>query len=149
MAELTKEQIESAAQALWQVTLEHRNHCSTTSKWEEVAEHYKEEWRVWARAAAPFLQLPWDTPTTDEIKEITNQIWHWGSGPHRNFDTARFVAGQFVDRRNAALVPKPTFDRRTKILHIVQDLASGRCGNSSVNVEQWTDAIMALDEATP
>lgn len=35
-------------------------------------------------------------------------------------------------------------DKRTHILRIVQDIAAGR--NSSVNVEQWTDAIMEVFE---
>jgi hypothetical protein len=59
-------------------------------------------------AAAPYLQIPWGEPTPEEIAKIANLRWHW---ENRSLSTSaedvRFVAGQFVDLRNAALIPKP------------------------------------------
>lgn len=67
-------------------------------------------------AAAPFLQLPWDEPTDEEIAEIIRQHWHWNGRRKHISEVVRFIAGQFVDRRNAAFTPKPADPRREKII---------------------------------
>lgn len=76
------------------------------------------------RTAAPFLQLPWDDPSNREIDSISKMNWHWRSGPGTAFDTARFVAGQFVQLRNAALLPKPVDPRLDVLYPLLQEVGA-------------------------
>lgn len=57
--------------------------------------------------AAPFLQLPWETPLLSELRELL------GFTPDDRLSNA-FI--KFVDIRNARLLPKPVDPRREAIL---------------------------------
>ena len=76
MTELTEQQIEQAIAAFGNYAVAER-----------------------MRRAAPFLQLPWDEPTEEEID----------NAGRRNIESA---LREFVRRRNAALQPKPVDLRR-------------------------------------
>lgn len=133
MAELTTEQIELAAKALWRVTFEQRKWCATTEVWEEVSEAHKEEWREWARAAAPFLQIQWGLPTGEEIEAI------YGT------PKAMTIINDFVVRRNRKLyeeIFQPVDPRRDKIYQVLYALGP----DEPSRYLKATDAILeALD----
>jgi hypothetical protein len=112
MAELTKEQIERAAEALWNITLEQRESRQpgrTEDRWCNVDPQFKDEWREWARVAAPFLQLPWDEPTAHEVNELMALFFPFAMRPSHQ-EISRLICG-FIQRRNAALLPKPVDPR--------------------------------------
>jgi hypothetical protein len=83
MTELTEQQIEQAIAAFGNYAVAER-----------------------MRRAAPFLQLPWDEPTEEEID----------NAGRRGIESA---LREFVRRRNAALQPKPVDPRREKIRNVL------------------------------
>ena len=92
MAELSEQQIEQAAKAI------HEAGRVSIYFWEHVCASDKERFRKAARAAAPYLQLPWDEPLKGEITAISMLP----------VEASTFaVVCEFVRRRNAALQPKP------------------------------------------
>lgn len=110
MVELTDEQVDRAAKEFW-----------LSPKWgygtpgEGVGENAK----VGLRAAAPFLQLPWDEPTEDEAHVIHST--NLGLGLTSSFDRNVFeVLCRFVRRRNAALLPKPVDPRREAVMNVLR-----------------------------
>jgi hypothetical protein len=70
----------------------------------------KERYRESMVAAAPYLQLPWEGPTESEIDTFANLSY----GRTINVvgavcrDISQMVLREFVRRRNAAILPKPT-----------------------------------------
>lgn len=94
MAELTQDQVERAHMALnggaGDIDLIHKS----------------------LHAAAPFLQLPWDEPTPEEMAAI-DRDW---------IGFAEFVR-EFVRRRNAALLPEPVDPRIAIVKHQLTDAA--------------------------
>ena len=68
----------------------------------------RDKYRKYARAAAPFLQMPWEEVTAEESETI-----HRGTG-HLS---VALVIKRFVELRNAALVPKPVDPRESIIVH--------------------------------
>jgi len=89
MAELSERQIEQAAKAMH------------GSDWERLKPDDKERYRTAARAAAPYLQLPWDEPTYEEL-DIAVSDARIG-----DLASSKDILHEFVRRRNAALQPKP------------------------------------------
>jgi hypothetical protein len=119
MAELTKEQIERAAEALWNITFEQRESRQpgrTEDRWCNVNPQFKDEWREWARVAAPYLQLPWDEPNEAEIAELGRERMQRVSPRECGF------LREFVRRRNAALLPKPVDPRREPLVKMFTEL---------------------------
>ena len=103
MAELTAQQIEFAVAAFENVA----GHAAT-GELLSMAERM--------RRAAPFLQLPWDGPTEDEIRQACDDYDLGGD----NFRSAlEFLIKKFVRRRNAAIQPKPVDPRREKIRNVL------------------------------
>jgi hypothetical protein len=86
---LANEQIEAAAKAMRKA-----DHCPI-----DIG-HY----RITACAAAPFLQMPWEMPTYEELEMF------------KDFKSAGSALFEFVRRRNAALLPKPVDPRRQRII---------------------------------
>jgi hypothetical protein len=142
MAELTKEQIERAAEALWNITFEQRESRQpgrTEDRWCNVDPQFKDEWREWAKVAAPFLQLPWEEPTDKEFIDIVHAHPSSGYGE----EILRSMR-EFVRRRNAALLPKPVDPRREKVLAA---LGCSFVDIQSSIVEEIADRVLrALDE---
>jgi hypothetical protein len=102
MFELTKEQIEQAIQAAAKASgwmLDSRTHNA---------------WVLCMIAAAPFLASPWEMPTLEEITEaaevanLNGPFWICG------------VLRHFVQRRNAALLPKPVDPREDLAIEWMQ-----------------------------
>jgi hypothetical protein len=59
------------------------------------------------RAAAPFLQLPWEPPTEEEVASLYGHV-----GIIRIHDGIR----EFVRHRNDAIQPKPVYPRREALI---------------------------------
>jgi hypothetical protein len=101
---LTDERIEAAAKAMGNAINEqvsiHRRMIIRTPHGCDI-----ETTRAGLRAAAPFLQMPWEMPTDKECRELhaltDNEVGH--------------ALRQFVCDRNAALIPKPADPRREKV----------------------------------
>lgn len=137
---LTDEQIEAAAKAMYESTP-----CGI--QWESLPKH---EWIHAARAAAPFLQAPWDMPSSDEHMAFirdTNETQIPG-GVRFNFSGALKL---FISRRNASLLPKPVDPRREKIAAEVQKIKdearSGPIDYVNPTPSEIADRIItALDE---
>lgn len=90
------------------------------------------------RAAAPFLQLPWDEPSEDEAKVIHST--NLGMSLTATFDQCKWnVLREFVDRRNAALMPKPVDPRIGLIDRTLCDFM-----HSLNNIEERTKAAKAI-----
>ena len=71
---LTDEQIEKAAQALYESLYESYEYLP----WAALSETIKDRYRKAARAVAPFLQVPWDEPTEEEMALAWNE---YANGP--------------------------------------------------------------------
>ena len=98
MAELTKQQLHSAAQA--------GNSVAESLGFPEMALHVSDSERenmlfLALRAAAPYLQLPWDEPTEQEVSSFGTDAKEYKSLSQR-FEWQCALAA-FVRRRNAAL----------------------------------------------
>lgn len=87
------------------------------------------------RAAAQFLQLPWEEPTLAEIKSIRE------SDPAGTRD-AIYLLNAFVRSRNLALLPKAVDPRREKIIAAISP-----CLFSRQKEDELINRILAaLDE---
>jgi hypothetical protein len=106
MAELSEQQIEQAARAM------HEAGTVSIHFWEHVFAGDKERYRKAARAAAPYLQLPWDEPLRGELDTIFNAM-------PRTDPSVFAVVCAFVRRRNAAIQPKPVDSRFEKVKAIL------------------------------
>jgi hypothetical protein len=119
MAELTEQQIEQASKAS-------RLAYDESTEVDCIGDSL--------RAAAPYLQLPWEPPMSGEINAIFDTM------RHVDFSTFAVVC-EFVRRRNAAFQPKPVDPRREKIIAALDKQYLN--GESS----KIADAILAaLDE---
>lgn len=112
---LTDEQIEAAAKAAYNAfhpTAERGFLC-----WDDRPQTTREPYRTSVRAAAPFLQASWEVPTEMEFLAAVGDLHHGG---FRDGFLGRALE-RFVQRRNAALIPKPVDPRREKILRVMRD----------------------------
>ena len=116
MAELSKQQIEQAAKAM------HEARTVSIHFWEHVFASDKERYRKAACAAAPYLQLPWDEPTYQEVV-YANTKGGISSYLLVPTDAAETLITRFVNLRNAALQPKPVDPRREKIIDAIHEKA--------------------------
>lgn len=106
MAELTQEQVERAVAAVEKLQRSNMDIGSTVAIRDVIC------------VAAPFLQLPWDEPTEEEIQvayESTEALPLPGG-------SLRWLK-EFVRRRNAALITKPFDPRKAKIVAALEGLA--------------------------
>jgi hypothetical protein len=111
MAELTDEQVKQAAE----ISSSTRTH---SLSWNGPrSEKGMDLWLSTMRAAAPFLQLPWDEPSMDEANEIEQNIPR-NAPPVDQLMRALTV---FVHRRNAALIPKPFDPRKEVIVRVLSE----------------------------
>ena len=108
MAELTQEQIK---QAMWAA----HSAAAPGFEWGNLSERDVERYSLAVKAAAPFLQLPWDEPTEDEVTSIYNYCANTIDG---NL-TPRCLC-EFVRRRNTALLPKMVDPRIAKLIVILR-----------------------------
>lgn len=155
MSKLTEEQIEAAAKEGYSAAdnqynksgIAHRystNHIS----WNELAEVTKDMWRVAVRYAAPFLQVPWDEPTFEELKKACFDFTYCENrdstcmgiplGPMRD------AFSKFVSRRNDDLIQKPVDPRREKLLRAVNAI---RTHESAYTSSEMVTAILAALDA--
>lgn len=140
MAELTDEQVDRAAKAHFD--------CGAIPSWDGASEQTKDAWRKSIRAAAPFLQLPWEPPTFEDINEATYQYgklsrsgYDTKDNPPPNTYAMTSALQEFVRRRNAALMPKP--DPR---LHKVICAMSGFTSDRKLEDTIAKQILAALDE---
>lgn len=127
MAELTNEQLDRATDA-------YRNFSGGSS----VELTSSEIARCRMRAAAPFIQLPWDEPTEDEAMVIHST--DLGMSLTATFDQCKWnVLHAFVRDRNATLRPKPIDPRIDLIDRTLCDFM-----NSLNNTEERTKAAKAI-----
>lgn len=114
MATLSDEQVERAAK-LYQDEV-HRG-TPRILGWDECSVEDQKDIARCLRAAAPFLQLPWDEPTAEEKQNFLGTVH-----PESNYAaTILDSVEEFVRRRNAALLPKPVHPRRDAILVIMRE----------------------------
>lgn len=101
MSELTAAQIEKAAEA----------YEATGRKYALRCENNREARMDALRAAAPFLQLPWDEPTEQE-KAFA---WNQSRGNLRPDE----ILASFILARNAELLPMSPDPRRAAIISVL------------------------------
>jgi hypothetical protein len=90
------------------------------------------------RAAAPFLQLPWDEPIKEEIDRACDDCDAGGD----NFrSTLEYLIKEFVRRRNAVIHPKPVDPRVDEIALIIC-----QSRDAGLSIQQTAAKIAALDE---
>lgn len=113
MAELTDEQIKQAAQAADKLMA---SHGFPTALAYATPEQREEAAFSAMRAAASFLQLPWEEPTSDEGLKAAEYLRRHGSG----WSASKVVLMEFVRSRNAALIPNPVDLRRKTIVEVLK-----------------------------
>lgn len=133
MNRLTDEQIEAAAKAIFLAPTEGNEN---TSSWnfDTLPFAAKDRYRIIARAAAPFLQMPWEIPTSEEMVDGIRNGSVGGTSE---------ALIQFIKRRNAALLPKPVDPRRAKILAALME----HTPNRTLRYEDMADLILATLDA--
>lgn len=88
------------------------------------------------RAAAPFLQLPWDEPTEEESSVIHSS--DLGLRLTSSFDkNKRSILSDFVLRRNAALLPKPVDPRKKVVVGLL-------LGRFEEDVEAFAERLISI-----
>lgn len=122
---LTDEQIVAAAKRIWAAS------DNSGYKWSEIASEAKVIYMEMARVAAPFLQMPWEMPTEEEVAKAL----------HANGTTEALL--QFVQRRNASLIPKPVDPRREKLRSAVNEWR--QCEGAYTTSEIVDRILAALD----
>lgn len=129
--ELTNDQVELAVQAFVA-------EFGPADSLEGIAEQRK----IAMRAAAPFLQLPWDEPSTDELGSCFTTAYKKDGYSPTQMDI-NFILTWFVRRRNAALAPNPVDPRINAIARVLQE-NSPLWGKSGTDLAE--KVIAALDE---
>ena len=128
---LTDEQLEQAFNAAWEA--------GEYTTEEVTEERIRENFRTVIRAAAPYLQAPWEPPTVEE-EDISYNLWQTPSV------SCKMLLADFINRRNAALLPKPVdpsqwLCRLEKIVNILRESFG-----YSVEAYKCADAILAALE---
>ena len=133
MIELTKEQIEKAAELVYLAPRK----VLGGGQWENVLHDVKSAYLKAVIDAAPYLQSPWEMPTLAEANRVHDDL--------HTMSTCDALS-LFVNRRNASLVPPLEDPRREKIKLIIR--SDGRHALlGGEQCERVTDAILkALDE---
>lgn len=92
--------------------------------------------------AAPFLQMPWEPPTKEETERIRDlRITVLSErGNTTGTEDERDAIADFVERRNADLLPKPVDPRLEKIRGLCKEWLSNTRDHSG---EQLTEDILA------
>jgi len=121
LMELTQEQIELAAQASYNAQVQHnaRSQYASKNPWPNTGSFNQEAYRVGVRAAAPFLQMSWDEPSTAEAYTFAIENPRFSIPDTSGFDvveTMRRFLSAFIRYRNSELIPKPVDPRREKIM---------------------------------
>lgn len=125
---LTDEQIEAAAKAM------RESH--------DVIDGRTDFYGSMARAAAPFLQAPWEMPIGQEVHLLCDAVARKVSSSNGGIHPETLLR-EFVSRRNAALLPKPVDPSRERI---IVALLYGTDGARAI-AEKLVDRILAaLDE---
>lgn len=138
MAELTDEQVEKA------VNIASATRTSKLSWNGSTGENGIHLWRATMRAAAPFLQLPWDFPTPEEVDAANTKTSRYGLIPR---DMAAVIIDRFVSNRNAFLLPKAVDLRKKAVMMLLADIPGTNVVIGDGNREYITDLILAaLDE---
>jgi hypothetical protein len=119
---LTDEQVARAVEAYYKAG-------PTPTAWETVPSATKYRIGEQLRAAAPFLQAPWEMPTDCEIEQFEAVPQY----------SVRSRLCQFVQVRNAGLLPNPVDPRREAVIaEILDGTAKG-----SIRAEILADRILA------
>ena len=131
MIKLTKEQIEVAATAL------NRNFVGVPNG--NLSGSFDPEvYRKAATATAPYLQSPWEMPTEEEVESLFKLLDIPSISGRREY--AHRLLRSFIERRNAALLPKPVDSRREKLIPILARLARWHVNDTQDHI---VDAILA------
>jgi hypothetical protein len=110
---LTEEQVEAAAKAMVDTPQSYG-----TIPWGKLDACSREAFRSYARAAAPFLQAPWEMPTSQEETDCFNAGEKWERGMCGVFRHVSGTLREFVLRRNASIIPKAVNSRQEKLMQI-------------------------------
>lgn len=132
MADLNDKELKLAAEAMFKAWYEKTPLSMDWTKGNQPM------WIAAARAAAPFLQLPWDEPTDDETYAVNSKGSSYLQAPH---EMVRALLRRFVSNRNRSLLPNPN-PRRDAILRAMEG-----SGVARPFIEKYADVILAaLDE---
>ena len=127
MAELTEQQLDQAAAAYGMA-------------YGGDAEGPSDARREGLRAAAPFLQIPWEPPTKEEAKSFHENYYTFAS---TSIPSTLHALRRFIANRNAALLPKPVDPRFEKIRSALVYHASHRF-NQLITPNQFDEAALAV-----
>lgn len=97
------------------------------------------------KAAAPYLQIPWELPSDKEVRSFLSDATNASNGK-----SIEHCLRQFVYRRNTTLCPEPIDVRRLKVLRIIGDATLSARPAEPINVSLLVDDILAVfdeDEA--
>ena len=90
------------------------------------------------RVTAPYLQMPWDEPTNEEVANIVRKLF--ATTECLDMLVLEDTLREFVRLRNAALLPKPVDPRRAAIVRVLREYPD--------RAPEIADKILAaLDEA--
>jgi hypothetical protein len=130
---LTDEQIEAAAKAAWlgRFLTPHG-----VADFDTVSPDMQSGWRRAMRAAAPFLQMPWEMPTQSECELI-------GRAQDVAEVTVHYAVSSFINMRNASLFPKLVDPRRDKLKAAVNEWR--QCEGAYTTSEIVDRILAALD----
>jgi hypothetical protein len=134
--QLTDEQIEAAAKRIW------ASGDRSGYKWSEIASEAMAIYREMARAAAPFLQMPWEIPSDEEERQLFADV----SKRAPSISPVKLVIG-FIARRNASLIPKPVDPRRDKVVNSLNDSLPRYQSWDRAAAELLADRILAALDA--
>lgn len=129
---LTDEQIEAAAKAMYEGSNQ-GTMLPYGVPWNGMNFGERHRWLVALRAAAPFLQMPWEMPTAGEVEKALCA----------NGTTEALL--QFVRSRNASLIPKPVDPRREKVINIL--CHADRSPEPAIDANKLADRILAALDA--
>jgi hypothetical protein len=140
MAELKQEQLMLAVEAQSEAIKRWQNTESEHMPW-GTKKYHLGMCQSGLRAAAPYLQFPWENVTDQEISMIAE-------AQARDPFGVQCAVVAFVNMRNAALLPKPVDPRRKKIAEILMEPVSPLVlANFRTEAEVYADRILAaLDE---
>jgi hypothetical protein len=101
--------------------------------------------RIQLRAAAPFLQIPWEFPTTNEIGDAFAKFRREET-LNNSREGFKRALHEFIFTRNAALLPTPVDPRRETVKCVLGKRYSALLTN---NPDLISDFLAALDEVKP
>jgi hypothetical protein len=138
---LTDEQIEAAAKAMH----EESNQGTMLPygvPWDGMNLLEQSRWKLAIHAAAPLLQMLLAEPTKKETGDFRGDLADMQNGHYKRIDAPLI---NFIERRNASLIPKPVDPRREKIAAAIRSDREGFIVSMDEANRQADRILAALD----